>query len=98
MGLFGNKEDKQEKELVKLQALAEKYGLNELDGEELKQAQEIIKSVSANKFFEAGMALAFAKGEEQAKVSYLRTLYEQNWLMINQLSRLNKNIEKLLDK
>lgn len=93
--MFGNKE---EKELAKLQALSEKYGLNELSGEELKQAQGIVKSVVANKFFEAGMALGFAKAEEQAKVSYLRVLYEQNWIMINQLSKLNKNIEKLSEK
>jgi len=97
MALF-SKEDKKAKENEKLRLLAERYGLNELDGEELKQAQEIIKSISANRFFEAGMALSFAKGEEQAKVSYLRTLYEQNWLIINQLNKLNKNIEKLSNK
>ena len=44
------------------------------------------------------MALSFAKAEEQAKVTYLSALTEQNWMIIRQLSRLNKNIEKLLEK
>jgi hypothetical protein len=38
------------------------------------------------------------KAEEQAKVTYLSALVEQNWMIIRQLSRLNKNIEKLIDK
>lgn len=41
------------------------------------------------------MALSFAKAEEQAKVTYLSALVEQNWMIIRQLSRLNKNIEEL---
>lgn len=44
------------------------------------------------------MALSFAKAEEQAKVTYLSTAVEQNWMIIRQLSRLNKNIEKLLER
>ena len=42
-----------------------------------------------------GMALSFAKAEEQAKVTYLSAITEQNWMIIRQLSRLNKNIEGL---
>lgn len=44
------------------------------------------------------MALSFAKAEEQAKVTYLSALVEQNWLIVNQLSRLNAGIEKLIAK
>ncbi|MGY0692434.1 hypothetical protein ACW2QC_06515 [Virgibacillus sp. FSP13] len=98
MGLFGDKDDddkKQTKEEKKLQKFMDKYQLEDLDEKDLVVLQRIANDLVGNSFFKTGMALSFAKAEEQAKVTYLSTLVEQNWMIIRQLSRMNKNIEDL---
>ena len=37
------------------------------------------------------------KTEDRIKIDRLAALQEQNWVIINQLIKLNKNIEKLID-
>ena len=96
MAIFGkNKEEKQEE---KLQKFMERYQLEDLDEKDMKVLQKIATDLTGNSFFKVGMALSFAKAEEQAKVGYLSALVEQNWMIIRQLSRLNKGIETLLEK
>lgn len=75
-----------------------RYQLEDLDEKDLVVLQRIAADLAGNKFFKAGMAFSFAKSEEQAKVTYLSALVEQNWMIIRQLSRLNKNIEELKEK
>ena len=89
------KEEKQQEELMKFM---EKYQLEDLDERDLIVLKRISQDLAGNGFLKTGMALSFAKAEEQAKVTYLSALTEQNWMMIRQLSRLNVNIEKLLNK
>lgn len=100
--LGGNSEEKQRKQEEKQQAeinkFTAKYNLDSIDENDLIVVRRIANDLAGNGFLKAGMALSFAKGEEQAKVTYLSALTEQNWLIINQLSRLNSNIEKLMDK
>lgn len=91
MALFGNTEDKQQKELEKFM---DKYQLEDLDEKDLVVLRKIASDLAGNNFFKAGLALSFAKAEEQAKVTYLSTLVEQNWMIIRQLSRLNKKLEE----
>lgn len=98
MGLFNNKETKEEKQEKQLQNFMDKYQLEDLDEKDLVVLKRITNDLVGNNFFKAGMALSFAKPEEQAKVTYLSALTEQNWMIIRQLSRLNKNIEKLLNR
>ena len=98
MALFREKKSKEEKEQEKLQKFMEKYQLEDLDSKDLIVLKRIAGDLAGNQFFKAGMALSFAKAEEQAKVTYLSTLVEQNWMMIRQLSRLNKSIEELKNK
>lgn len=95
MALFGPRESKEEKEAKQLKTFMEKYQLEDLDKKDLVVLQRIAADLAGNNFFKMGMALSFAKAEEQAKVTYLSTLVEQNWMIIRQLSRLNKNIEDL---
>ena len=97
MGLFGEKKTAEEKRAEKLQEFMDRYQLEELDDKDLIVLQKIAGDLAGNQFFKAGMALSFAKAEEQAKVTYLSALVEQNWMIIRQLSRLNKNIESLKD-
>jgi hypothetical protein len=98
MALFGGKDNKEEKRQEEMQKFMEKYQLEDLDEKDLVVLRRISQDLAGNKWFKAGMALSFAKAEEQAKVTYLSALVEQNWMIIRQLSRLNRNIEKLLEK
>ena len=98
MALFGEKKSREEKQQEKLQKFMDRYQLEDLDEKDLVVLQRIATDLTGNTWFKAGMALSFAKAEEQAKVTYLSALAEQNWMIIRQLSRLNKNIEKLLEK
>lgn len=97
MAFFGGSK-KQSKEEKQLEKFMEKYQLEDLDEKDLVVLKRIASDLAANNLFKAGLALTFAKAEEQAKVGYLSALVEQNWLIIRQLSRLNKNIEELKDK
>ena len=92
--MFGGK-SKDEKKQEQLDKLMEKYNLYELDPKDLETVKNIANDLAGNGLLKAGMALSFTNGADQAKVTYLSALVEQNWLIINQLSRLNKNIEKL---
>lgn len=97
--MFGNKEEKalkkQQKEQAELQKFIDRYGLDSIEKKDLSIVKNIAADLAGNGFLKTGMALSFAKAEEQAKVTYLSALVEQNWLIINQLSRLNQAIEKI---
>lgn len=92
--MFGGK-PKDEKQQEQLQKFQEKYHIDELDPKDLENVRQIAADLAGNGFLKAGMALSFANAADQAKVTYLSALVEQNWIIMNQLSRLNKNIEKL---
>lgn len=97
MPIFGNetKEQKRErKEMEQLQTLIDKYNLDSIDEKDLQIIKNVYHDLLGNGFMKAGIALSMANGVDQAKVTYLSALVEQNWIIINQLSRLNKNIEK----
>ena len=76
----------------------DRYQLEDLDEKDLVVLNKIASDLLGNSFIKTGMSLSFAKVEEQAKVAYLSALVEQNWMIIRQLSRLNKNIEELKNK
>ena len=92
------RKDKASKQDRQMEKFMEKYQLEDLDEKDLVVLQRIATDLAGNNFLKAGMALSFAKAEEQAKVTYLSTIVEQNWMMIRQLSRLNKSIEEMKDK
>lgn len=98
MGLFGEKKSKEEKEMEKMQKFMDRYQLEDLDEQDMKVLQKIAEDLVGNNLIKWGMALSFAKAEDQAKITYLSAMTEQNWMIIRQLSRLNKNMERLLDK
>jgi len=101
MGLLKNKktkeEKKQDKQHQQLQEFMEKYQLEDLDEKDMAVLQRIVNDLMLNGLLKTSMALSFAKVEEQAKVNYLATLVDQNWMIIRQLSIINKNIEKLVN-
>lgn len=101
MGLFKSKEELEAKNEQKIRDMLDKYGLNmeSYDDRDIKEKnanniRRIAADLVGNGLFKAGMALSFAKAEEQAKVTYLSALVEQNWIIIRQ----NEAILRKLDK
>lgn len=97
MNMFGGK-SKEEKQAEQMQKFQAKYHLDELQPQDLDTVKQIATDLAGNGFLKAGMALSFSSAPDQAKVTYLSALVEQNWIIINQLSRINAGIEKLLAK
>ena len=98
MALFNSKENKEDKKQQEITNFIEKYQLDEIDDKDLVIIKKIATDLIGNNLLKAGMALSFAKAEEQAKVSYLSALVNQNWIMIRQLSNISNKLDKLLDK
>ena len=91
MALFGNNEEKKEE---KAQALLQKYDLQELsDPRDLQAVKNIATDLMGNKLIELGAALQ-GNGADAAKMSYLNAIMEQNFIMIRQLDRIAKRLEK----
>lgn len=98
MALFNSKENKDDKKQQEINKFMEKYQLEEIDDKDLVIIKKIATDLIGNNLLKAGMALSFAKAEEQAKVSYLSALVNQNWIMIRQLNNISNKLDKLLDK
>ena len=98
MGLFNSKENKEEKKQQEIEKFMERYQLDEISNQDLVIIKKIATDLMGNNLLKAGMALSFAKVEEQAKVTYLSALVEQNWIMIRQLSNINSKLDKLIEK
>lgn len=95
MGLLRSKEEKQQDEMLRF---INRYNLDSIDQKDLIILKRIANDLAGNGFMKAGMALSFAKAEEQAKVTYLSALVEQNWMIIRQLSTLNSKLDKLIER
>lgn len=93
MALFGAKETKEDKVARKTQAMLEKYGLEYLDPKDMESVRNIGNALMGNNLIELGTALS-GSGVDVAKMSYLRALIEQNWIIIRQLDRLNKKLDQ----
>ena len=95
MGLFKSAEDKAAERAAKEQALLDKYGLGTLsDPEDLKSVKKIAQELIGTGLQEAGLTLQMSKSEVMLPIYYQRAIMEQNFIIIRQLDR----IAKLLDK
>lgn len=89
MGLFGNNEDKEAKKEAKLDAMMAKYGLENLSPEYRSKVKDINLELIGTGLMETGMKLSMnAKVEDQLQVQYLRTIMEQNWVIIRLLDEI----------
>lgn len=94
--MFGGK-SKEQKQAEQLQKFQEKYHLDNLQPQDLETVRDIATDLAGNGLLKFGTILS-ASGPETAMITYQSALVEQNWLIINQLSRINANLEKLLNK
>jgi hypothetical protein len=97
MGLFGNKENKEEKQEEVREKLIENYKFDGMSEKDKELLTKIVIDLQGNEFFKNGVA-HFANIDDSMKISYLSAIMQQNFIMINQLAKLNSNIEKLLEK
>lgn len=89
MGLFGNSEDKEAKKEAKLDTMMAKYGLENLSPEYRSKVKDINLELIGTGLMETGMKLSMnAKVEDQLQVQYLRTIMEQNWMIIRLLDEI----------
>lgn len=93
--VFGGKEAKPDK---KAQKYLEKKGLENLESNVDPQVKQIAADLAGNGLMKAGLALSFAKAEEQAKLGYLSAQVEQNWIIIKQQDEILKELKKLNNK
>ncbi|OUC52467.1 hypothetical protein B7939_00650 [Eggerthia catenaformis] len=95
MSLFEKKETKEEKRVRKEKEALEKYNLNNLtDPDDINSVKKIVSELVGTGMLEFGISLKFGKPEEALKASYLRAIVEQNFIIIRQLDRISKNINK----
>ena len=95
MALFKEKESKEDKQERKELEMIQKYGLEELtDPRDIESVRKIVSELVGTGLMETGMKLAMATAGDQLKVSYLRATMEQNFIIIRQLERLNKSLDK----
>lgn len=90
MALFGSKEDKAAQAAEKERALLQKYGVEMLyDTQAAECLKKIARELAGTGLMEAGVKLGMGvKTEDQLMVQYLRTIVEQNFLIIRLLDAL----------
>lgn len=93
MGMFGSKMSKEEKQAQEIAKLVEKYHLDDMDPRDLATVKNIAADLAGNGLLKVGVSLG-GKSEDVAKITYLSAIVEQNWLIINQLSRIAKLLEQ----
>lgn len=88
MALFGNSEAKEAKQAAKAEELLRRFGLEDLkDPRDLEAVKSISLALTGNKLIEFGTILS-GSSEDVAKLTYLRALVEQNFIIIRQLDKL----------
>ncbi len=91
MGLIKTKEEREEKMRLKEEKLLQKYGMEDLEGKDAESVKTIASEMAGMNIMETGAKLSLGMNKEDTlKVSYLRAIYEQNWIIIRQLDKLNK--------
>lgn len=95
MALFKEKETKEEKQERKELEMMQKYGLDELtDPKDKESVKKIVSELVGTGLMETGMKLAMGNAGDLLKVSYLRATMEQNFIIIRQLEKLNRLLDK----
>lgn len=93
MGLFSSKESKEDKKLAKMQQIASKYHLEDINPKDLEAIKNINYELMGTGLMEFGTLLT-GKSEDNVKIAYLNTLIQQNWVIIRQLDEISKKLDK----
>lgn len=96
MGLFKSAEEKQEQRDAKIQELLDKYGVGDLDDEKSRDMMfRVASGLAGTGMMEAGNFIApNEKTFWRLQNIYLDTIMQQNFVMIRQLDKIEKALEK----
>lgn len=83
--------------ISKVDKYLEKRNLINLETDIDTQVQNIMNDLAGNGFLKAGMAMSLSKPSEQATVTYLSALTEQNWILIKQNDELMKQNNEIIN-
>lgn len=86
MGLFGNKETKEEKQARLQQEMMEAHHLTEISDDLSEDVVSIIKDLSGMELIEAQTILKM--NQETLKAAYQRAIIAQNWIIIRLLDKI----------
>ncbi|QRG68623.1 hypothetical protein [Brevibacillus choshinensis] len=90
---FGKKETPEDKREKEVQKFLKENSLDEVSENDLQILRRISSDLAGLNLLKAGLALSFAKAEEQAKVAYLSALVDQNWIIIRKLDEISKKLD-----
>ena len=94
MGLFKSEDKKEKERLDKEQKVLEKYGVESLsDPADLASVKKIASELVGSGLIETGLKISMAKPDDALKISYLRSIMEQNFIVIRQLDKIAKLLE-----
>ena len=80
----------------KMQKVLAKYGLEDLNDErDYAAVQQIARELLGSGLMDAGVRLSmFTKTTDQLQIIYQRAIVEQNWIIIRQLDRIARGLER----
>ena len=94
--MFGKeKETKEEKQERMERELLQKYGLQNLsNSEDVESVRKIVAELTGTGFMEMGVALSLTDAKVSLPIYYQRAMLEQNFIIIRQLDRISKLLER----
>ena len=103
MALFKSKEEKEQireqKDTEKLEGFLKYYDLENLNNEDRNNLLNLAKASDGDASFQIGTMLSASETDYLSHMDHQNSvIIDQNFLIIKQLDRLNKNLEKLLEK
>lgn len=102
MSLFKSEEEKRAKKIAKeeenFNKLVKKYKLTDIDKEDYELIKNISDELVGTSILDFSLSVSLGTSpEDKVKINRLSALQEQNWIIINQLGRINKNIKELIE-
>lgn len=102
MAIFKSKDEKeqakQQKDEERIARFLSYYNLDNIDERDKSNILDMARRDTSLKFIDAGTFLAGNEKDFLQQIAYQQQLMrDQNFLIIKQLDRLNKNLEKLLE-
>ena len=95
MALFKSADEKAAEQAAKELELLERYGVSGLtDPDDLASVKKIAQELVGSGLMEAGLKFSMAKAEIQLPISYQRAIMEQNFIIIRQLDRIARALDK----
>lgn len=97
MALFKTQEEKQQAQNNRIYQAMVRYGVDDLsDPKDMQAIQNIVNSLAGSSLMEVGSLMA---GNEaimnRVNAQYSKAIFEQNFIIIRQLERLNRNLENM---